>query len=757
LSSFQTESPSAADSTHEVSTKVPSTTFTKSLRLYALAGGLAALLLSFVEWLDLQIQLTPVFASFKERVIFTAYFSLNLLVGLFVGLLTGLFVHLCRFLKDRLARLFGPRNRNALWGNLITGLAVLTFAAILLKQQPHLHGYLIGLIREAEKIDPLRAFLLNHERSISYALMLGFVLCFWILWRLARSAKSAKKPVKSGIFLILAVLILVAYYIDSRVEVQLYDPSLHRSLFIFTFAMTMTLVGAIYFSSTFLQASRIKTPALIIALILILAATVFTFNHFDRNQNLKNLTVFRTTQIRQNLMLLQWALDVDRDGWSPYLGGGDTDDRNATVNPARQEIVGDGIDNNGVGGDLTQADRDEWQKAWESYHAAPAKDAKRLNVIYVFVDALRADHLGAYGYARNTSPNLDKLATKAQLFENGFTPAPNTFEAMPKFTQGNYWDAHLSGWPELIAQNGYNAMVFPRRLPVMLRHVKGMKVVQEARVRTFAETIDVALKVLQEAPPEKPFAAYLYATDTHRPYKVHEQFPFGDSLTDLYDGEVAYVDYHLGRLFDWLETAGRMKDTMIVIMADHGESLGERGMYKHSSLLYNEQLHIPYIIYVPGLPPQRISAFVSSIDLGPTILNTVGIDYPKACAGVSLLPLMKGEGFEHPPVYAEQTYRYQSFFVRPDQNVSIEMKKYAVLTQDGYKLIYNRNSNSFELFNLRSDPREERNLFSYEPLRSEAMKKMVGRYVDMISVSRPWDADESQYVWGQPEFKDIVK
>jgi arylsulfatase A-like enzyme len=757
LSSSQTELSSVPDSLIKAPAMVRQTAFGASLYRYALVGAVAAFLLSLIEWLDLQIQLTPVFASFKERLIFTAYFSLNILVGAFVGLLLGMFARLSIFLKDKVVNLFeqGKGKRPGL--GLLAGISIFTIAAILFKQQPHVHGYLTGLIREAEKIDPLRAFLLNHERSISYAMMLGLVVFLWILWRLARSAGQAKKPIKSGLFLILALLVLVAYAIDSRVEVQLYDPSLHRSLFIFSTAVMMTLVGAIYFSSPRLQESRIKTPALVGAFVLLVAAAAFTFNHFDKNQNLKNQTVFRTTQIRQNILLLQWALDFDRDGWSPFLGGGDADDHNPDINPSRNELAGDGIDNNCVGGDLTQADIDEWKKGWAVCHVAPNPDAKRLNVIYVFVDALRADHLGAYGYARNTSPNLDRLAAKAQLFENGFTPAPNTFEALPKFTQGNYWDAHLEGWPEIIAKQGYNAMVFPRRLPVMLRHVKGMKIVQEARVKTFEETIDVAMKVLNEAPKEKPFAAYLYATDTHRPYKFHEQFNFGKSLTDLYDGEVAYVDYHLGRLFDWLESAGRMRDTMIVIMADHGESLGERGVYKHSSQLYNEQLHIPYLIYVPDLQPQRISAYVSSIDLGPTILHTVGVDYPKDCAGVSLLPLMKGERFEHPPVYAEQTYRYQSFFVRPDQNVSLEMKKYAVITQDGFKLIYNRNPNSFELFNLKSDPREQRNLFNYEPQRGEIMKQMVGRYVDMILVSRPWDADESQYVWGQPEIRDVVK
>lgn len=753
MSSSQADFSESSDSTNHSQKK----SFATSLRRYAFAGAVAAFLLSLLEWLDLQIQLTPVFASYKERIIFTAYFSLNILVGASVGLLSGLFVHLSSFVKDRAVQLLSRGKPNKLWHSIFAGSLVFVIAAILLKQQPHLHGYLIGLIREAEKIEPLRNFLLNHERSISYAVMLSFLLFYWILWRLARDLNGLKKIIKAGGFLILALLILIAYYIDSRVEVQLYDPSLHRTLFIFTFALMMTFVGAIYLSSSRLQSFKIKPPIISLAVFLLLAAAAFTFNHFDKNQNLKNQIVFRTTQARQHIRLIQWALDMDRDGWSALLGGGDADDRNPDINPSRVEVTGDGVDNNCIGGDLTQADIDEWQRFWQTHHVAPDKGARRLNVIYIFVDALRADHLGAYGYTRNTSPNIDKLAAKAQLFENGFTPAPNTFEAMPKFTQGNYWDAHLEGWPETLAKNGYNGLVFPRRLPVMLRHVKGMKVVQEARVKTFQETIDVALKVLDEAPKDKPFAAYLYATDTHRPYKRHEQFNFGSSLIDLYDGEVAYVDYHLGRLFDWLESAGRMKDTMILIMADHGESLGERGMYKHSSLLYNDQLHIPYLIYVPEFAPRRIPDYVSSIDLGPTILNTVGMAYPQECTGVSLLPLMKNEPFEHPPVYAEQTYRYQSFFVRPDQNVSPDTKKYAVITQDGYKLIYNRNPYSFELFDLKNDPREERNLFNTEVQRAEAMKNLVGRYVDMLLVSRPWDADESQYVWGQPEVKDVMK
>ena len=728
-----------------------------SLRRYALLGATAALLLSLIELIDLQIQLTPVFASFRERLLLIVYASLNLTVGGLIGLLLGLFVFVTSFLKEKLATLISRGGKPSPLIRLFAGFSVFVLAAIALKQQPRIHGYLIELIREAEKVDPLRDDLLNHERSTSYALMLAILLGCWLLWKIARATATMSRAARSTFFLLVALLLAAVYYIDSRVEVQLYDPSLHRTLFLTGLALTMALAGAVYASWPRLQNLRFK-PVVTLAFLLVLAtATAFTFFNFDANQNLKNQVAFRTTQARQHVRLVQWALDFDRDGWSRFLGGGDVDDFNGEINPNRKEVLGDYVDNNCLGGDLTDDDLEAWHRPFQNAHQPPAASARRLNVIYIFIDAIRADHLGTYGYHRNTSPNMDKLAEKSQVFENGFTPAPNTFEALPKFTQGNYWDAHLKGWPQILAENGYNALLFPRRLPTLLRHVKGMRVVNEAKVRKFEETVDVAIKIFSEQSADRPFAAYLYATDTHRPYKTHEQFNFGTSLTDLYDGEIAYMDAHLGRLFDWMEGAGRMKDTMIVIMADHAESLGERGVYKHSSQLYNEQLHIPFIIYVPDLAPRRIPDYVSSVDLSPTILHTVGLPYPPECAGVTLLPLMKGEPFTHPPVYAEQTYGYQSFYVRPDQTVHPDSKKYMVLTQDGYKLIYNRNAYSFELFNLKSDPREERNLYDYEPARAEAMKKLLGRYVDVVQVSRPWDADETQYIYGHDPYKDVVK
>ena len=722
-----------------------------SLWNYTLVGAAAALLLSAVELIDLNVRLAPVFESFVERAIFCAYFGLDVVGGAAIGFLVGLFVHaaslLMRTTQGAIAR--GHKVRPV--HKFAAGAGVAAIAAFLLNQQPQIHGNVIEIIREAEKVEVLRTTLLSHERSASYLLLMAVVVGCSLLWRASRRLSFSSTIIRNAGILSLMFLITCCYYVDSRFETPLYGTPLHRSVFLLSTALTMSLIGTIFLRRRRNQSAVIspgkKSAGVLVAIVLI-ASVAFTFVNFDRDQNLKTLLFYRTTQARQFFKLAQWVLDFDRDGYSSFLGGGDCNDRRADINPGRGESVGDGVDHNCIGGPLTQQGLADWKLEHSSLHRPPDPSAKRLNVIYVFIDALRADHLSAYGYTRKTSPNLDKLASRSSIFENAFTPAPNTFEALPKFTQGTYWDAHLPGWPEIMARNGYNAILFPRRISTLRRHVKGMRIADPARDGTFEATIDSAISVLGSAPKDRPFCAYLYSTDTHRPYKPHEEFHYGSSMIDLYDGEISYMDFHLGRLFDLMEKSGMMNDTMIVIMADHGESLGERGVFKHSTLLYNEQARVPMIIYTPGLPARSIEDYVTTVDLGPTMLDAVGLEYPKECAGVSLVSLMRGEPFVHPPVYGEQTTHEVSPFVQPYQNVSSAQKKYMIVAQDGFKLIYNRDHYSFELFDLKNDPSEVRNLYDHLPEKAADLRDRLGRFVDVLTVSRPLDADESQYFFG---------
>ena len=728
-----------------------SVSLARRLLRYTVAGAVAALLLAVVEWAGANLRLSPVFASAGERLVFSAYFSLSVLSGAAIGLMTGAGFLLGGASRDQIAARLA--RGEARWPHrVIAVLCVCGMFAFALNQQWYVYRFALSLIREGEKIESLNARLLNHERATSYLIIFGLVVLAAILRWLAAAAARFPAWLKVGVVAALGLFVAVTYLADVRVEPLLYEHSFHHLSFVLSTAASMALVATLYAIGAARPWDRTheKTRRALAAgaMIVLLAAVGFTFLRFDHNQNLKVQIFSRTVQAKKHFQLIQWVFDFDRDGYSAILGGGDLNDTRADINPGQTEVAADGADNNCIGGDLTRKDMERWKRDRESRYVAPAPNARRLNVIYVFIDALRPDYLSTYGHAKPTSPNIDRLAARGTVFENAYTPAPNTFEALPKFMQGTYWDAHLPSWTEQLAQNGYNAILFPRRVVTILRHVKGMTVAPHSPDGTFAGSIDTAIDILGKAGSDRPFAAYLYSTDTHRPHRQHDGFEYGDTEIEHYESEVTYADHQLGRLFDWMEQAGRMKDTMVVIMADHGESLGERGVQKHSSQLYNEQSRIPMIIYVPGLVPRRVTDYVSSIDLGPTILNTVGLDYPKECSGLSLAPLMRGDPFTHPPIYAEQTTEEDSPFLPPERNLVPNGKKYMVVTQDGFKLIYNREYYAFELFNLKTDPREEHNLYDAMPERAAEMRALVGRYIDVVQASRPADADETQYRFG---------
>ena len=627
-------------------------------------------------------------------------------------------------------------------------------AAILLNQLPQIFAYVDSLIREAEKIRPVTETLIDSRVLFSYLTVLGLLISCSVAWHLTRLSRRWSTGLRIAFVVVILALIAVVYYVDSRMEVQLYEPSLHRSMFLAGVTLSMMFVGAVFPASLspaalFAGSPRRKVIAALVLIILI-ASVAFTFAHFDRNQNLKTQVFYRTTQTKQYFKFVQWALDFDRDGYSAFLGGGDADDRRADINPGHREIVGDGIDNNCIGGDLTQSGLENWNSARMAMLPASHPSARRLNLIFIFIDAVRADRLGAYGYPKNTSPNIDKLAAKSSVFENGFTPSPYTYAALPKFMQSAYWDGHFETWTQVLARNGYRTILFPSRIEYFLkRHVKGIAEVipQKHGVEKLMES---TIETIGEQKDDRPFCAYLYIPDPHRPYLRHSRFDFGDSDSGLYDGEIAFTDAALGKLFDWMERSGRINDTMVVITSDHGESLGERAVYDHSTQLYNEQARVPMIFYVPNIAPQRIADYVSTIDLGTTILNIVGMEPSKESAGVSLLALMRGERFARPPVFGEQNYPNHSPFRPAEEWAYSATRKYMLVTQEGYKLIYNRDHYGFELYNLRDDPAEQHNLYDAIPDKSSELGSKLGEFIDVTVVSRPADAEEH---WVEPPVK----
>jgi len=644
--------------------------YTWSLFDYSLTGGSALLLLTLVEMIDINSRSSAPFQSLAERFTLLSYGGLNALSGLLIGMLMGFLVIAASLLTRGAARVITAADRPRLRHRLLIALNIWALIAFALNQQPDVNRYIIGVLREGEKIDSLRNTLLHHERAYAYAVMLGIVFGCWAVLRLTRAIRHRDRAVRIAWRVSLAVLISVAYYVDSRIEVQLYEDSLHLSAYLFSLTLTMGLVGSFNVdSSSLFSPTRNKHWRVMGAIGAVIAlSSSFTIFHFGRKQSLKVLVFYHTTQTKESVKVAWWMLDSDGDGYPALMGGGDADDSRSDISPSQIEIIGDGVDNNCIGGDLNAEEVEEWKRTQRRGSGASPAAPRRLNIVYIFIDALRADHLGTYGYSRSVSPNIDRLAARSTVFDNAFTPAPNTFEAMPKFMQSSYRDGHFETWTETMARNGYNALLFPRRISTLRRHVKGMTEAYQGTQGRLDYTIDRAIEILGDAPAAQPFCAYLYASDPHRPYREHQDFNFGSQLADRYDGEIAYTDAQFGRLFDWMESSGRMSDTAVVIMADHGESLGERGIFKHSSQLYNEQTHVPMIIYIPGAKPGRVGDYVSTIDLGTTILNIAGLEPASGSIGVSLLPfIINAESVDHPPVYGEQTSKQESPYVRPEQ------------------------------------------------------------------------------------------
>jgi arylsulfatase A-like enzyme len=309
-----------------------------------------------------------------------------------------------------------------------------------------------------------------------------------------------------------------------------------------------------------------------------------------------------------------------------------------------------------------------------------AKDSRSLiapgaNVLLITVDALRADHLGTYGYARPTSPNIDLLATESVLFERAYTSAPHTSFALTSLLTGQpamslSQNDVLEGSPTLadVARvNGYHTAAFftpavffvdGERFKTFEQRSFGFQSVfpdQFPESSSASLQTEQVLSFLAKQAPER-FLAWIHYFAPHEPYLDHPEVspPFGTTGLDRYDAEIRWTDLHLGRLVRSVRAL--YPDTIVVLTADHGEEFGEHGGAYHGTTLYDEQIRVPLIISVPGLEPRRIKSPVSTTSVLATVLDLTGIPARWEFDGVSLAPWIadasRAEG-DLPVVFAE--------------------------------------------------------------------------------------------------------
>lgn len=381
------------------------------------------------------------------------------------------------------------------------------------------------------------------------------------------------------------------------------------------------------------------------------------------------------------------------------------------------------------------------------------------DVILISVDTLRADHLGAYGYQRPTSPNIDSLAQNAVLFENAYSQAPWTLPShatmftslRPSVHRADTYNSrlspHLLTLAEILRERGYMTMGLSSHL--LLSNLYGM----EQGFTTFrfngerpAKLItNKALKWIDDRRKDRPFFLFLHYFDVHADYDPPEDYrsQFVDPaypgettgerrnfyktatsqqdrqhLIDLYDAEIAYTDHHLGRFFDGLKERKLYQEAMIILVSDHGEEFGEHGHFEHKTL-YENILHVPLIIKPPAQtdrPGVRLASPARMLDLSPTILALTGIPsthregVPPAMQGVDLSLLLEGSEAANPElVFAEQHRE-----VDPEHTFRYSLRSGSL------KYIRSEKGDN-ELFDLAGDPAEKSDIINLKSLLADDM------------------------------------
>ena len=405
---------------------------------------------------------------------------------------------------------------------------------------------------------------------------------------------------------------------------------------------------------------------------------------------------------------------------------------------------------------------------------AAAPVAERPNVIVYLIDTLRADHLGAYGYSRPTSPNIDRFAADAVLFTNAQAQSSWTRPSVVSLLTGlaprrhgvtrrkDALSASVDTLAELLAADGYqtagivtNGNAGPNfRLHQgyeSFRHLRESsdtphrhKLSDRINHWIFAWLDNLLARQRENGDQEpRPFFLYAHATDPHIPYTPSEPFrsrfaPEVDpkigllhnvraviqgeippteamrrDLIDLYDAEIAFNDHHFGRLIDRLKELGLYDTSLIILVSDHGEEFLDHGGWEHGVTLYEEQLHVPLIVKLPGgaSAGRRIDAIARQVDVVPTILELLGIAPPAALDGASLLRPRGRASFAH-------------LSLQDRQLRSVNRRDWKLILDDS---LFPR-GRPLQLYRLENDLREEFELADQRPFERELLSQLMRRF-----------------------------
>jgi len=365
--------------------------------------------------------------------------------------------------------------------------------------------------------------------------------------------------------------------------------------------------------------------------------------------------------------------------------------------------------------------------AFISCREAPEVAGSR-HVVLITIDTIRNDYVGYSGSRNVKTPHLDRLAEEGVAFTQTRSPVPLTLPAHASILTGAYPPAHgvhvngldrLSESNETLAEilngKGYataafvSAFVLDRRFGLAQgfdvyddQMGTDVRLLENIEAERDGGAVASAFSGwLNRQTAEQPFFAWIHFYDPHAPYEPPEpyrsQYP-----NDPYAGEVAYTDEVVGRVMAELQSRGLLERALVAVVGDHGEGLGAHGEQTHSVLIYNSTLHVPFLLYAPGLIDggRRVDAVTRTVDVAPTLLDYLGLPTPMA-QGKTLRPLVEGRSDateSGESAYSESLYA----------SIHLGWSALRGLERGGFRYI---EAPRPELYDLRADPGEREDLF----------------------------------------------
>lgn len=497
------------------------------------------------------------------------------------------------------------------------------------------------------------------------------------------------------------------------------------------------------------QSRAIILALLISAQLVIVANLVACLVLGLRSPASREVVTHQGMHTRLLVMVARALIDQDDDGHSAAVGGADCDDQNPAVHPGAREVPGNTVDEDCDGyipaDDLAdtvaraelvqQAETTTWSET-PAVQAALAS-ARDFDILLISVDALRADLLRPDDANQAAYPRLFQLLADATVFTRAFAPSAGTDLSLSGILTGRLdpfarVDQTLAEALRASGRSGHAVIpsevlryvgktLITRGLDSHDRLVNDLGQRDVGSYSTSARTTDLGLAFLEQrvnaadGRPVAPFFLWLHYFDVHE----HDELKDSDrelrqlavragepdrrlGRVDKYRATLQLVDAQVGRLIDALQSRGLWERTIVVFVSDHGEGLGEdpRLPENHGRVLYNELIHVPLAIRLPGQPGRRIDDPVSVLDITPTILQLIGAKIPAGVHGHSLVPYLLADLVGGSPASLRS-------LTRP--LVLNESEQYGVIVWP-YKLLVRPTDNLTELYDLGDDFAERNNL-----------------------------------------------